>query len=884
MRNQVHNASVLILASLLPQAPAAEMVPFVIPLDTPSRSVLTRADIHVIEAKGPRLQVAHAALDRIPPPGRSPVDNQAPSSTPEIGYFQYQNKRVRLWGVNLSFAANFPSHAHAPRIAARLAAAGVNTVRCHHMDTASWPRGIWDPQKPGTLSAEAMDRLDYFIQALAQQGIWVNLNLHVGHAHSRTLELPDAVRSYDKIVNLFTPALLKAQREFARDLLNHRNPYRESIRYGEDPAIAIVEITNENSFFMWDGAETLRNLPPYYAALLQGQYSEWLETRYGDRAGLTAAWSQGTEPLGDNRLTNSTLRLEASSAVPSAWTLEQHNQTQARLSTEKAPPHRSALRIDAVTIDDTDWHLQFNQGAISLESNRYYTVVVEASSDAPRTVTCSVSQAHDPWQNLGLSRTLNLTPTWQTFRLGFQASQSDDNARVSLAFGNTDIPFALKRIELRPGGQIGLLPEESLAHRSIQLFGDHESIPRMQDRLMFLAETEKRYFDQMRQFIKEDLGCAALVTGTIVFGPLGLYAQSDMDFIDAHAYWQHPHFPNTPWDAGDWVINQKPMSASPQEATLFRLAAERLHGKPFTVSEYNHPAPLDSQAETVPMLASFAAAQDWDGLWLYTYSHSGDAWDREHLNSYFDIDSNPAKWGFMQAGSILFRDGAFGRLGTRACVPIGASPGKPLLRLAVQHQQYDRNLFAVLADTYNMGQSNLLVTQLAATLEQQTNIYPLYTRGPSLTWVAENGRGFYGGEGPGALVLAGHRELINTLTGAQAELSAPDFAVITLVALDGRDLEQSGQLLVTACGRCENTAMVFSKDRRTVGRQWGHAPVRIEPVTGKLVLPAGQWLAQPLTAEGLPRGHAKIDLSRGNPFLELSAEHKTMWYLITGKD
>ena len=37
-------------------------------------------------------------------------------------------------------------------------------------------------------------------------------------------------------------------------------------------------------------------------------------------------------------------------------------------------------------------------------------------------------------------------------------------------------------------------------------------------------------------------------------------------------------------------------------------------------------------------------------------------------------------------------------------------------------------------------------------------------------------------------------------------------------------------------------------------------PVRIEPVTGKLVLPAGQWLVQPLTAEGLPRGQAKIDL------------------------
>ncbi len=98
------------------------------------------------------------------------------------------------------------------------------------------------------------------------------------------------------------------------------------------------------------------------------------------------------------------------------------------------------------------------------------------------------------------------------------------------------------------------------------------------------------------------------------------------------------------------------MTDHPAEATLFRLAAERLHGKPFTVSEYNHPAPLDSQAECVPMIASFAAAQNWDGVWLYTYSHSSDAWYRENMNSYFDIDTNPGKWGFMRAGAAIFRD------------------------------------------------------------------------------------------------------------------------------------------------------------------------------------------------------------------------------------
>ena len=55
-----------------------------------------------------------------------------------------EGKRVRLWGVNLSFGANFPTHNDAALIAKRMSAFGVNSVRFHHMDTANWPRGIWD--------------------------------------------------------------------------------------------------------------------------------------------------------------------------------------------------------------------------------------------------------------------------------------------------------------------------------------------------------------------------------------------------------------------------------------------------------------------------------------------------------------------------------------------------------------------------------------------------------------------------------------------------------------------------------------------------------------------------------------------------------------------
>ena len=42
-------------------------------------------------------------------------------------------------------------------------------------------------------------------------------------------------------------------------------------------------------------------------------------------------------------------------------------------------------------------------------------------------------------------------------------------------------------------------------------------------------------------------------------------------------------------------------------------------GKPFTVSEVNEPFPSDYEAEMIPLLASYGAFQDWDGIFIYAF-------------------------------------------------------------------------------------------------------------------------------------------------------------------------------------------------------------------------------------------------------------------------
>jgi hypothetical protein len=355
-----------------------------------------------------------------------------------------------------------------------------------------------------------------------------------------------------------------------------------------------------------------------------------------------------------------------------------------------------------------------------------------------------------------------------------------------------------------------------------------------------------------------------------------------MDFIDAHAYWQHPRFPGRPWDAGNWLIEQKPMTDHPEQATLFRIAAERMAGKPFTLSEYNHPAPLDAQAECVPMVASFAAAQDWDGIWLFTYSHATDNWDRETMSGFFDMDTNPAKWGFMRAGAAIF--------GYRCVRPL---PG-PILSSLVGRNTRSEDVLPCLAELHHIHNRNMLEVvggkwedtlgvQRVRALSGRNGHYDNLDASTRIRWSVKDDQGIYAVEGYSALVYVGHADRFSRASEGKVTITGPEFAALTITPLTGKPwvpLEKRDRILVTACGRCENTGMKFSSDRRTVGRNWGQAPVRIEAVQGSMALPEGKWTCHALAPDGSPRQNVPVTYENGRGVLTLSPEYGTMWYLL----
>src|SRR5262249_23469668 len=79
-----------------------------------------------------------------------PVDADGHVRVGTDGHFYRGRTRVRFFGVNMCFDANFPTKQEAEQVAALLAKFGVNVVRFHHMDMFAFPKGIRARAAAGT--------------------------------------------------------------------------------------------------------------------------------------------------------------------------------------------------------------------------------------------------------------------------------------------------------------------------------------------------------------------------------------------------------------------------------------------------------------------------------------------------------------------------------------------------------------------------------------------------------------------------------------------------------------------------------------------------------------------------------------------------------------
>jgi hypothetical protein len=769
-------------------------------------------------------------------------------------------KRVRLLGVNLSFGANFPTHADAEALAAHLAKFGINAVRHHHMDA----RDIWKINTDGTrqLDPAKLELLAYLITQLGKHGIYSDVNIHVSRTFTEKEGFPqaDKLGHMNKYTLYIVPRMRDLWKEYARDLLTYKNPHTGR-RLADEPSVAIVEITNENALSP-RGFAPLADVPEQYREPLRKRWNAWLKARYGSTAALRKAWGESVEKVGGDIAFFGDF-----SRSHEPWILMDHGATKADVRTDRPGPKEgsSAIRVSIDRVTGKAWELEFARTGLSVEKGRVYTLSFWIRAAEPREVEVDVSRNGEPWNVVGFLCHIKADKNWQQHTYTFRATETlKGNARWIFKIGQKDADVWLADAHLRAGGELRCIPaDESLEADTVSLPISPSSEACQRDTRTFLVVVETVFFEDTYRYLKDQINVRAPVCGTQT-GYVDLRSLALLDFVDSHAYWEHPQWRGQAWTPRGWTIGNTPTVRSRDGGSLPRLASDRVVGKPFTVSEYNQPAPNEYQAECAPTLAILAALQDWDGVFIYSFQHGNQAWRAQRIQQFFDVNGNPLVMALLPTAAEIFRRG-------------DVSPCRELLT-----QRLGDAMPAWQAWVHRVG------TDLSAG-EPET---PTRSHArPTWPIVSDNGQFTCDNRQPEAArfllntprtkmaagFIGGSKITLDELT-IEPRATDGGFGVIAVTSLDGESIVQSRRLLITTIAHAENTGMAWNAQRNSVDDRWGISPPLVQIAPATLTVRSPVTVAYALDATGArSKG---IPIVREGPAVRLAVDpaDKAVWY------
>lgn len=843
------------------------------------------------------------------------------------GRLTNENGRVRFWGTNTTFAANFPEKADAERIARRLAKFGVNLLRFHHMDNQSVTdrrNGIWKTTRPDReLDPEQLDRLDYFIYQLKQRGIYSDLNLLVSRPFNRSGDdLPPAIDAIGDwkvraALGFFDAQILALQQQYARDLLTHVNPYTGRA-YVDEPAVAFIEVNNENGLVQAYLSRQIDSLPAHYRDQLGGGWNEWLRRRYATDDDLLRAWNIVSEPSGGEMLTNGDFR----SGGVSPWVGERHETAAATFAvTNEGPAGGAALRISISNTGSAGWHVQLNHPGLTVESGRPYTVSFKARASFSRRITVDCGMAVAPWSGLGFAADVNLTGDWQTFAFTFTPARSFTPARIN--FSNMGLQTGtiwIADVSLRPGGTLGLYPDEDLAGgiRPFLLQGETvgRTIEGRRDWFRFLLETEDAYWIAMRDFIKGTLGARSPVVGTVI-GTSTPNLMARFDVVDTHSYWRHPEFPRQPWSSTDWYVrNDAMVNATPSASTVASLGRRRVLNKPHLVTEYNHSSPNTFEAEALLFLAAYGSLHDFDGLLPFDYQSSLN-WDDRRTGGYFAVSQHPVKMASFIPAAAAFLRGDIAPARDR--IVVSMSPEDEVGQLltsgawrlvdagtaGVEAVEALRHRVAIAVDGQAVAQgfspAGAAAIAPAALKGCATCAMAVESSDTGeIRWdTSVANRGVVVVDAPRSKWVFGYGgdrtfELDGVTIRPGASLQN-GFAAIAITSLDDEPIATARRLVVTALGATTNTdarwyaypntPLPFPPPegaRITLRNEWGWAPSQVEGITAAITLggAAGRVRVWALDHRGARADELAVSTGGPDAQFTIGPEHRAIWYEV----
>ena len=426
--------------------------------------------------------------------------------------------------------------------------------------------------------------------------------------------------------------------------------------------------------------------------------------------------------------------------------------------------------------------------------------------------------------------------------------------------------------------QQGLPPEPRLQKAEIAA----APVERFRRELRFYMELEDHYFQGMRAYLKDELGIKPLLLATsdhnhYISGYPLLDSASRLDVVDGHIYWQHPRYiedPATGRRTG-FEIGNTAMVDDPLHSTVVDLSRSAFAGKPYIVSEVNHPFPAEHGGEGIPILTAYAALQDWDGLFWYTFEHDDPVKWSAAAASHFEVRRDPVKMAEIAVGALTFLRGDV--RAARQTVTRSYSTEQTLdsLRLPASERPYFTPGFPLALPLQHAMRITSLNGAPTAKFDEHASDVIASDTG-ELAWRT----GLVTVDTPRTAALIGQ---VNgaSISRLAAQVSNR-FAAIVLTSLDPAPIERSRKMLLVTGSAVANTGMEWNAKRTSVVK-WGTAPPVIEPVTGTVTLrdiKASKLSVTPLDGAGQPIGAPVTARHSGKDWTIDLGKTATVWYQV----
>ena len=346
----------------------------------------------------------------------------------------------------------------------------------------------------------------------------------------------------------------------------------------------------------------------------------------------------------------------------------------------------------------------------------------------------------------------------------------------------------------------------------------------------YLSSVFVSFYQDMHSFMRNELGVKCLISDQNSSNET-VYPENRMrlDFLDTHAYWDHPNFPS-------WYTHNISIIRS-RHANFGSWIAPRLEGKPMFMTESDFVYPNTHRSEEGLAYGAYLAFQGFSGIWHFAYSHNVDALFQRVWIDWFDSVNDPVKWMSERIAMLFLRRGDIKApkrsvvvvipKGKTTTIPATASKLQAHVRLTIAYHNGNGDIVPPLpADSiavYSLDPS-LDVSRLNVPTLNDNVLSPVEKLEAILGKKLSDGRFLTTEDGQIVTDLATHSMKAVTprhesfvlpegvsATGDFLSVENPDsFCSISAASMDGHDLNESRRILLFHITNVEAEGMTFA--------------------------------------------------------------------------